>query len=882
MTKNFRLSLWGVLILLILSSCSSKDVNNQSIDQGFKTRLISMANLANTRNTSDSKITSESINFYLFSKDSDNKSELLYYCNGKDLSYDDSGNKTVVKIKFPFSIKGEVKLIALINHPLQVNKESIGMTYKDFKEQLTYTVNTKINGTTPPYWGVVNFDIDAKNQENLPLRFFKSFASANLKLGDQSKANYKMESISSVRIYRSINYGYIHTEESYIKDNSITQTNIPSIVPAKGGYIGNDNIISSILEASKSPLTYQLDTPNSEFTNEIFLPENQQNEKSEMGKVVAIVVGVKLTVDDLEHFYRVDFADYGSDESVKYKPIIRGHAYQFNLMGAKDKGALTPEDALKKQINIDITVTDWKDYSIDGEYLSGEYNLELDSSKLEFDFNKGLSKVVPFQSNLDSEQLKELLKTEVKPESDSKTYFNVSVDFTKRELTITTSSINNSSKIHENHLFINLINQSFKIEIKQKPKSAQFKFDRRYNKPNGVYIVNQKLNEKVHYINVRLYAEKNTDIDNLYFEITAKNNDGLYIDYKGKFGKSTSETITNEITGASTKIWYEDFKIPVLGTVEYPKNKILTLETDCIKPSFLTVEIPVALTPKKIVGFFGSNYGIKSIGNFTNIRKSPHFGIKADDVIKSEGLNYVETSSTNIQSVIDSEKPDIIIIGGGYTVSKTSAEALARFSKSRNNYGGYNPTIVMSADPSTLEILRAFDLLSNTSDRNTIINLDDNIDNGFDKSGNQEPYRYDLPMLDNDRITNGAFYQLAAFSIQLDPYTAGAIKKEDLIYSKIKKYCGNLPFGVNADKKKKYDYAHTIFRDLNYPLLYIGDSRFITKHSNWYMQPKISNSGSRTIDPTKKGNVSLYTCNNGLLIANVLDWATHTVEYGNN
>lgn len=878
MKRTFTSALWGVILLLMFSSCNSEN----TLEEPFSGKnsmlqvLIDNTALLEVQESLENPITNSNIIFYAFTQGEDNAKTLVHVFDSSNISSQLNGQTTTLTLKFPQRIEDNISLVALVNHTIPSEKIEIGMTYQKMKDLFGFTVNGKIeNPLKLPFWGIKDFNL--KEQKGIPLKFnlFRSYARTNISIADDQKdAPFKMKEITSVRVYRSLSNGNANTEVNNIKSTSITKPNVPSN-PIGGKYNTDKAIaVNTIEEANLDPLTYTLPQPLQNFNNRLFLIESNQDQNTNRSEAVAIIVGVKLQdYEDVERFYRLDYADY-TEKSVHFKPIIRNHSYVFNMNGAKDDGSENPEEALKTKASVNLDVVDWEDYEILGDNLNGEYYFRLKNEGITFSYLENDTKEIEFSTNFNLSQIQKFLKIDF---AHSDSYFRSEVDFPKRKIKITTQLLNDTDNYIEDKLSITLLKQSFEIDVKQRYETAQFIISPRkeHYELNGVYTVAKPLQANKHTIKVRLYATERIK-PNMSFNLKAEETNGIYINYDGRFGNMTQEG----------NRYYEDFTIDIQGTIINPKDFYLTINTDCDEPTFLTVKIPVAYTQKTILlltngGELNANVGFKKLISEDN------FGItKPTAPVQSEGIIFLESNNSDLNFEISSKKPDIIIIGKGYTIDENKARILKGFMTVRNSYGGFNPVIYMSSDSEVGFILKELDVLTDEYKNKPLSSVIKVLDQtpvfiSAVEKNNDYKYRFVIPTLDVDYISNGSFMNIGGLHFKLNR-TASAVQTDALKYDRIMKYSGNLPFGIlNVNLRK--DFANTIFTDIEHAFMCISDGDFLNISSwDFNADGSIKNTPNQVPKPIVRDvDKPLFLLNNSLLFANILEWAIFTVEYGN-
>ncbi len=835
-----------------------------------------------SRNLSADYLKQTNLQCFLFEKDENNSSKLIVASHIKNLIYNEKLSTAIFKI--PEKYKEDYKLVVLLNAE---NYEStkLGTTLQDFYKKVLIDAKGKTNLSDYPLFGTV--DIEKLEQKiEVSVSLIRSVARVDINIVPQNpESKYHMKELKSVSVYRSRARGYgCFDEESF--NNQEKKVTKPTLVPTEeGGKLyntGSGMQTLDINEATADPIEYEF-VEGSLTNNEIYLLETEQNESTKRDEALAIVVGVTLEGHEGVYYYRLDVADYKRTENgvdVSYKSVLRNHVYSYILEGAEQKGADSKEDALKTDLPLYVKIVDWTDFNISGDSLNGEYFFRLKKEEIVLDYKKDSEFRIHIETNIPADVVNNYLVMNFNQQA---TKFSAKFDPTKYDIIITSKESNESTDYYKDKLSLILFTQSFTVDVRQKFKTAQYYISKTNLNIEGLYIVGQEL-DQTNFVKVRLYGYKKdrNDISNLRFELKAKLNGGVYIDYTGVFDNLKEEVIggiDDEFVGKET-ILYQEFEVPILGKIDSPTDKVLTIVTDSETISFVSVTIPVAFIQKKILGLYGTG-GLKNNDNFKRLISAANFGLDKHSVVKCDALSYVESNSYDLESLIATEKPNIIIVGSGYNLNKVNVEVLKHFIEYRNELGGYNVIISLTGDESILSLLVELGIVKQQMSSEALVLLDDNVRDFRPSVKNKYEYSYRLPFLENDLIIDGAFGNTGSLSISLSNVSGIAIANEFVNMDKIKKYSGNLPYAITDSKSKKFDYALTSFRTLDYPYLFIGDSDFLLRsHPKWVFE------GSKIInqEETIKDNnepYALKTCSNGFFFANVLEWAVYTVEYGN-
>lgn len=472
-------SLLCVLIVLFNSSCSTTNSETDH-SESFRSMTFKFQNSAEKNNdqTLPPIFTSEDFSLYFFSKPNGKPSELIYLPKKGDVNVKYKNGIYRVETKVPTTLTGDVNLVALLNGDPQVR---LGMSYEVFEDKLIFRSLGLPLEEKLPMWGMVDFNLDSPNP-NIQTHLLRSYARVNVKLTDQrSNAKFKMNNITSVRIYLSKSYGSDCPFEENFDPISYQATapSIPEITSLDGEYNTSNGVATNVVdEAIAAPLLYDYNLdPTDLVDDEIFIPESKQTEFGQIESVVCAVIGVELEGQSgEERFYRVDFADYDS-ESLKpkaFKDIIRNKSYNFNLSGASTDGEDTPEEAYKTYSKVYVEVKVWDNYEMDSD-LGGDYYFRISKgTDLHFSGVEGSLNRIHYSTNLSRKELKNNMKVYFKGDGvasngESRYFELVDIDYVSKDFLIKTKrrNINNGSD-NNDALVVEVYNQKFSIGIKQR------------------------------------------------------------------------------------------------------------------------------------------------------------------------------------------------------------------------------------------------------------------------------------------------------------------------------------------------------------------------------------------------------------------------------
>ena len=313
--------------------------------------------------------------------------------------------------------------------------------------------------------------------------------------------------------------------------------------------------------------------------------------------------------------------------------------------------------------------------------------------------------------------------------------------------------------------------------------------------------------------------------------------DGIYVEGKGDF-----KNIMNE-----NGLFTATAKLKVHGAATRPGNKVIVLETDSEIPSYMPVTIPLAYTPKKIVGIYASNDATPKLSANAGFQKlieykgtnpassNRNFGISVNSKVKTEKITYVEEIGKTITlNYLINLDADVVIVQKN--LSGNEADAIYEYTSKRylkHSPNGKTAFLIMNGDGTIHPLLRKAGASTGTSGSIKQVGMGSKpYSTAISQAGHRITtadyhYRYYVPFNDWDIITNSSFGQLGALSPQM---TSGAMAYVNVDYQSIVSYMGNAPFfygGTNIDN------AYTFFRLLDLPVIWIGDKNFLTNQKHW-------------------------------------------------
>lgn len=840
----------------------------------------------------DQELTANDLTFLLFKNDGTSTS---FVYKPSNVSLIKTGTYTYeANFKIPDINYGTIDMVVLAHY--QGNIPSDGQTVESFEtSNLIANLQGKYDASKPiPLWGECSFETQTAHI-NTSVVLLRSLAKIGLYIENKDDAAFKMESIQSIRVYRTLNKMALFTaDENYIANNyTVTQPTIPedAVFNLANGSSSND-----IDVANQNPLVYDLsDTSPNSFLNGIFVPEKMQGDDTDLSTAMAVVVGTTLEGVPGVRYYRVDIAEYEGFKPKTFYPILRNHSYRIRLEGAIDDGEETPEEALKAIPKTWVYVQKWNSIDLDAD-LNGQYFLELETKELRLPWTKDSELEIGFSTNIPDDHLTNDFQFRWGEDGNETTNnrFEMTVDVAAKKIKIKTKIDNPTSNAVSDTLNIFLLNHSFRYQVVQLHKNADYFISQQHYNVQGVYVRNMPLNES-NTITVRLVAESNsTDISNLRYHLTAIENGGLYIDQEGLFD--------SELERDENGRQYQDVVLAVKGMVNSPTDKTLTVITDGTNISFVNITVPVAFIPKTILGLFGDTGNRLSMNNdfSTLYQSSANFGIEETSTVKSETITYVEETGNDIAGYIATHKPDVIIIGNGYPLDATQIATLKSFMTNVQNVNT-GAVIMMTTDESVLDLMQDLEAALPGSPVFRLVNTPPNGIGSYTfmrpntNSGTAEItpilsdedyyYRYKLPVFDWDKISNGAFGLIGSWYIAMEENADKSIIGLD--NAKILKYSGNQPYGVKTESQRR-DNGVTSLRLADYNLYWVGADNFL-RNNQWQFGAggEIENhslaNNSYSPSSTANRNIEFNTLkltNNGFVFANILYWALYSSEYG--
>jgi hypothetical protein len=290
------------------------------------------------------------------------------------------------------------------------------------------------------------------------------------------------------------------------------------------------------------------------------------------------------------------------------------------------------------------------------------------------------------------------------------------------------------------------------IEVEDYSKKPNYTMDCGRITVHGVYILNQELNPADNYISVWITMDPGDPfVEGSIVYLETKEVDGISF-------ASAPVMITSVDKAAGQK----EIILKGSGKPTSVDTKKLTITSNsAISVATCYACVTVAYTRKKILGIKGaggdSNYGyglgywsgshasmtdIYGLGGRKMLMAPVNFGTGAASTVKIEGYDFInggnDPSASELQSLIDTHKPDIIVIGYNYGSSNEEVDVLIKYMAKKG--------VVIAAMENSAGIQRLFERMLNLP--SGTISVDGRGDNGS---------IYTFNYMTNDEILNGPF-----------------------------------------------------------------------------------------------------------------------------
>lgn len=870
----------SLLIFFMLFAWGCTDSENmrgvKSLDYPLRISVSSEFSLKADKND---LITNQNLQLYYFKENDAGEFVFAHSSKPDDLVISGTGSSNIeVTTNIPFQAGTSLKLIMLTN--FSGPPPSKGQTIDNYSsENLIYKLKGPwADEQTIPMWGVGAFTIQSGGNQTL-VKLLRSLARVDVLLDNANvdpKTQYKMTSLTSVRVYRTLNEVALAVPAQNMGSNNIV--NFPTLVSGALYNVG-DSGTSSLIEADKHPLVYEITGGSSVgLTDKIFIPENYHKADAKLSQVVTMVIGVNLEgKGSKEYFYRIDFGNYDNPESLlpsSFYSILRNHLYKFLLRGATLIGSDTPEEALQAKSSVWVGVETWITEDINAD-INGQYYFRIDTSTINLSEEQGDQVAIPFSTNIpDADLDNAIVLAWGENESSQSQYFEATTNYKTHEITVRTKTENTSADERFDMLVLSVFKQKFKIKVEQSDKTADYVITQKHYKVNGVYVNGRELNES-NTITLRLYGRlKDSNLKGLDYHLVASPVDGIYIDYEGRFD--------NIQLDESVDLYYEEITVPVQGKSTMAKDKLLTIVADGASYSLLNVTVPYALGKKKILDFYGiESTATQNIQQLVNL--PGNFSLDANAYVFSEGNLLISSKNTDMATEIAEHNPDVIIIRDNYPLTAAHIDVLYNFMKARNQYRASNSVLAFTTNPLILKLFEKMNLIGGGAKLVKLNISQEGSTAGFNDiqpkmDGVNTLYRYQIPVYTQNFISNGPFGNIGSRYIALDK---DGVYIENMSDLSIFKFTGTVPF---ADTFKTIDQGISMFSTYSYNLMWVGLDSFLTsKQDKWFFE------NGRILDyklgsynfTTGYGDVqkTMTLTSNGILFANALYWALYNSEY---
>lgn len=910
------------ILLLGVYSCTNNDIDEpQNLEKATLSFHMTTPNTLNdvSQNTPNIKV-------LLFNVQNGKPQSLEFISSNDNLLIDsqDTKNNILVKLKVPMSVKGDFHGVVLMNQPDELmDNIKVSDKYVDVANHIVNVLQKPFDKTQViPLSGFVNFNLEGSSV-SLKVSLIHTLAKVNVTINEnQTDKPVKFKRVDRVLLYHTRDrYKTIFDPANIDPNNLITS---PTEVKDAKYLLNSNSPISnttSIDTADEYPLLYtkvEGDT-SKDFINEIYIPETFQKDNIIRAEAISAIVGIDIIgLDGKEklRYYRVDFSDYNKDgKPINFKSILRNKVYVFNLNGAINEGAETPEEALTEESILYVSLQEWDAKDVVGNNMNGTYTFMMDAKNVSLSYMENSTVTIPYETNVSIGQMKENLNIKWvqdefgTPYADGEVPFRSEIDHSNKKISIKTNKINLTGREIESYMEISLYQQTFTIKVTQITETPTFKFKAKSQIINGTYVVDVNLDQlEENYVQVMLTAKSKADMENLKYHIYTDIVDGIYIDESGYF---------SGVKENSDGTAYLEMKLKVRGTPTAPRDKTLIIYSNSKEETFLGVEIPFSLLPKKIFGFFneGYNFETEQKEGFMKLfsgANNPNFGPNEKATVKTQEIVFRSVNANDLTlDNLEKERPDVILFGRT-NASIESIKAVTTYAKTQTTRAEGQPAVIFVSNGNTiLQVAKTLNLFKagTTAANQKALSLlpSSNFSNGGKTSGefykingvanalqndkNYE-YRYFLPKYDWDYVANGIL-DLGTFYPQLSA-TASAIPFLD--YSKTVKYTGNFAFAekrqTNANlnytnttfySKDTKDWAYSIFRCVNEPVLCIAYEDFMSTKEQWDIfdsNGKVQLPARTMIPGMNELYEKLNIMPNGLLMTNALYWALKTSEYG--
>lgn len=887
--------LLSILILLTLFlnlGCSEQLIESEGNITGEKKTITLSLNAPGMSNTSTRAIPNEAIltdiQILVFEELSDGSEVYRYTARitpKTEVTYTIEAKISKSNEKYRFVVLANAPQISLSDGDIGKKKEDV---LKRFSFDCAGIWNATESPSRPfPMWGEYKNTITIKKEEYLDILLHRALAKVDVGLnfnpqtqenqtevveGIKNKEGKEIFKLTSVRVYRTKNKGYMASSAEKINSNNeVILPNIPSDAMYN---LGDETSSNNLEEADKKPLVYKF-TPRNSYVREVYIPESIESvDGKTMDEVPCLVIGGYYGVDNTsdETFYRVDFAEYEANGTVKknsYKTILRNHRYVVNIKSVSGSGFKEPEEALNSiNVKLGLEVIGWNEVPLD-YFVHGDYYFKINTrnvvlpaeGRVEAPYDGFSIFYLDYETNLEVDESSFIKKWESSGTAQSDYGFNVffDKDFATGLVKLIVGNLSNipnedegiTGEERSDVVEFTVDNKfTFTIRIKQEEyRNLNYELICESKVVNGVYLKGRGLTSNA-YIDINIKADEGTGtlVGSSYLIETDKVN-GISFKAEGKFGER-SESLDKK--GTSYRIRLQGIGVPTKyteSTYQITCNSISEGNTTC------SVDIATAYKPIKILAISSnSNYGYGlnpgRYANSLNFVLSPaNFGTTLNSKVKVENISIDHTTSSRTFGNKLKDNPDIVLIGhpGSY-VNSANEEALYEYVKK----GGVLIALHESNFSGFIKRLHGF----NSSSTNNL-------------SGSNRSYRMEISTTIDDRITNGPFGALMGKYWGVDVYSYNDY---------VTKYSTS-----NIINYSPIGEGSIMFRHTDFNFFYCGDGGFLSNAAANGL------SISTTDQPFAIDRLNNYTpivksysggdIYNSYLFGNIMTWAIHQATY---
>lgn len=664
--------LFSLFVLWGLSSCIAEDLSGDSIinQDGLKEGYMKIElNLPDfyiptdagaTTKAMDAKaealITKDGLSVLVFKQDGASR-KFYYRAPVTALEpVDGEPNKANATIKLVKSKDATEKfdIVVIANHTIDESTLIKDATKESILNALIYHMPTggKWNATTGsstpfPMYGKKD---DVKIEENMlvtKITLYRALAridvGLNFKSGTDGKLLEEAEGLETknfklkeVLVYRTNDQGCVvgNSDPAIVMPGQDIPVNVPGDA-----------------KKNKDPLHYILDsdqTQKNAFIREIYVPESDF--VPEPNDAHCIVVGGIFTDtegNEVESYYRLDFARRNNPKEIDSLAIIRNHRYVFNIIDIKHAGAKSPEEALKEGFNPSQEGFEYKlivwDESIHEMHFHGEYYFGLDNRELTFE---------PKASHSDPKNV-HLIKYQTNyPISDSDGLvfewekgglFQAEwvTKGSKGEIKLTALTTNETNTILSDVLTVKL--GSFIIPVKVNQNYINFKYtiDCASVVVSGTYRPGHTLNT-THYITLDITAA-DVSINGTDYIIETEPINGIVFKGKGTFN----------VTAANLTV--KNIKLVGSGILNTPDDArtdpfTVTINSNSSSGSYCEATITPVIAKMNVLSIASGGdrgYNIADTGgaSYKVLKHPSNFGPNDDSRVKIEDLNLIKCTN---------------------------------------------------------------------------------------------------------------------------------------------------------------------------------------------------------------------------------------------